>query len=279
MADGAGDLALPAVIQREGVPRELGGRPGRGGVTRHTVGAEQPRMDLRLCVAGGAFLRRASKQLINVASGAGERSMVAVEHEDLIVVKVLHVARAIVTAHAVGAIVLQMLGHECRVVGGVAIGAGLSREGELLPSVAGPARERRVIVVLGVVDELKTGASVIELRLLVEFGGRPARRRVAGGAVGAEHACVGLRLLVAIHAWHRCVRRGYVGFVASGAVQVGVLTLQGKFRLSVIKVLCPIHAVVAHQTLAPKGFQMFRPERGVVRFVTVGASRRIELIV
>ena len=124
----AGNFALPAVIQRESVLREFSRRPGRRRVASLTLEAEQPGVNLRLAMASRTFFGCAFELLIDVAGGTFHCGMATLQDEELAVVEVLHITRAIVAAQTAGAVLLNMSGHESRIVRAVAICAGLRRE-------------------------------------------------------------------------------------------------------------------------------------------------------
>ena len=121
----AGNLALFAMIEGEGMLGELSRGPGGGAMASRTLQSKNPSMNGGFLVTGATLAGRAPEGFRNMTGRALQRRMGAFQRKDLAVVKVRHIARAIMATHTICAILLNMLGHKVGVSASVAIDAGL----------------------------------------------------------------------------------------------------------------------------------------------------------
>ena len=155
VALGAGHFSLVAVVEREAVPSQARGRPGRGRMACDTIGAKQPGMDFGLGMAPHAVFGRSLEDFVNVALFAVQWGMLAIEHKEVLVVEVLHVAGAVVAGRAIEAVLLGMIGHEftvcARVTGNtdlwVILGGARCRQTQSAGMTLG-AREGAPVIIL-----------------------------------------------------------------------------------------------------------------------------------
>ena len=96
----AGDLTLPAVVQREIVHLQACWRPGFCRMAVLALQAEEAGVDVRLSVAIHALRRCAAKDLLLVAILAGDFGMGAIQGENAGVIEIGHAVCAVVAVQA-----------------------------------------------------------------------------------------------------------------------------------------------------------------------------------
>jgi len=155
MAAFTGDrlLGFFAVVEQEGVLRELGRRPGHGSVAAVAARPEQVHVHLGFSMAGSAVGGRAVIDMLTVAVGAGHCTVLAVQDIVGVVVEGHHAICAVMALHTVIAVVFEVFSHQVMLgfdMAGQAV-HGLLDEAALL--VAGFAVHRFTGVVLLVADQ------------------------------------------------------------------------------------------------------------------------------
>lgn len=90
-----------------------------------TLGAKDASVNVRLLVTSDTFPRGAPERLVDMARSALQRGMLPYQGEDLTMIKIRHIPRAIMTTNTVGIIALNVLRHERGIVSRVTINTGL----------------------------------------------------------------------------------------------------------------------------------------------------------
>ena len=123
MAHRARNFAAFAMIQWKGVLRQLRRSPGGGGVASRALQAKNSGVDGRFLMTATALVGRAAECLRHMAGLTIQNRMSAVQCKDLAMVKVQHIARAIMATHTIRAILLNVLRHKVGIRAAVAINA------------------------------------------------------------------------------------------------------------------------------------------------------------
>lgn len=195
----AGNFALLAMVEREIMLVQKGRRPRCGRMAVMAGQAEEVFVDIRLGVASDAQVRRALKLEIDMASGTLAFGMFTVQNKKFRVIKIVHSVDAVVAAGALRSHHLGVIRHKYGILFGVA-GDAVGRRSRLhTVDVAISAGERVSAEIGDVAHQFEIRFRVFE-KLVVDHCGRPACRRVAGSAVGAEKAQVYLRCGMAVNA-------------------------------------------------------------------------------
>ena len=185
--------------------------------------------------------------------------------------KAVHAVFAIMTLQAITAILSLMLAHESRIVTSVAGNAGLRIKLTDIAGVASFAGQWLLAVILGVTDQAEASLLGMVEGLPVQAGGLPGLRSVASSAILPEQALVDGGLGVAANALGGgLLKIGDV--VAGGAVEVGMLSGQGKDALVMVEVSHAVLPVMTVQALGAEIVQVLAHKGWVVLGMAVLAG-------
>ena len=138
--------------------------PAAGSVAGVALWVEQSSMNSRLSMAGDTSGGRAFKLIFNIASGALCTGMFPLKRKiRLVVIKVHHAIRSIVTGQAIGPKILLVLRHKRRIAPNVAIRAGLRVHTEILSHVAVSTFQRSRVIIHLMPDQAEPGDRMVEV--------------------------------------------------------------------------------------------------------------------
>jgi len=156
MAFLAGNFTLPAMLEREGVLAQGRWRPGHGSMAVLAFQSKETSMDCRLSVALHALCRRALEDLVLMASGTVDRSVLAVQDKDSLVVESAHAVGPIMALQAIGAKLTLVLLHKAGLSAGMAIDAGLHIKVVQPAWMAGLASDRIARIIFAMQGQAKS---------------------------------------------------------------------------------------------------------------------------
>ena len=262
MAGQALNHPFAAVIEGKGVSAKQCRRPGCRCMARFAVCAEDPGMDRRLGVTCAAFEGCAGELEIQVAGGALNFSVAAIQQEYILMIESGHPVDTVMTGHACRSELILMLCHKRRLFSLMAGQAGLF--GKLLQAgrVAVGTRDRVPPEVKCMPVQIKTGIFRVVERQAIQAGRRPTRGRVACCTISPKHTQVHRRLAVAAGTFAGGLVEGSI-LMAAGARQRGMLPIQWKAGCMVGKTNHAIDAIMAIQALDAE-IQFMLDDKGLI---------------
>jgi hypothetical protein len=182
----AGDLSLPAVIQRKCVHPQLGRAPGCRRVAILALHSKKAGVNFRLRMAGEAFRWRPVENFLHVAGFAFDLGMAAFQREKVGMFEVAHPVNAIVTGQAFIAKLPDMFFDKLRFLSSVAIFANADLERIERIAVAGLASQCFAAVTGPVAIQTERRLDGVGEWFSLIKGWSPGLRAVAGLAVRFE---------------------------------------------------------------------------------------------